>query len=154
MNQDFKDLLQVFNENRVKYLIIGGYAVIKHTEPRFTKDLDLWVSTETENAAKVYASLADYGAPLFDLQPNDFEDEGFFYTIGVPPNRIDIVFEIKGVDEELAWERRVDGHLGDLPVVFIGRNELIQNKETVGRLQDLADAEKLRETGNEKKCQN
>ncbi len=146
MNPDFRDLLQVFNEKGVKYLVIGGYAVIKHAEPRFTKDLDVWVSPDEENALRVYESLAEYGAPLFDLQPRDFADEGFFYTIGVAPNRIDILFELKGVDSESAWMRRVAGQLGDIPVLFIGRDDLIQNKETVGRLQDLADVEKLRET--------
>ena len=146
MNPDFRDLLQVFNEKGVKYLVIGGYAVIKHAEPRFTKDLDVWVSPDEENALRVYESLAEYGAPLLDLQPRDFSVEGFFYTIGVAPNRIDILFELKGVDSESAWMRRVAGQLGDIPVLFIGRDDLIQNKETVGRLQDLADVEKLRET--------
>ncbi len=75
MNPDFRDLLQVFNEKGVKYLIVGGYAVIKHTEPRFTKDLDVWVSPDTGNASKVYASLAEYGAPLFGLEPKDFADK-------------------------------------------------------------------------------
>ena len=149
MNPDFKDLLQAFNDERVKYMIIGGYAVIKHTEPRFTKDLDLWVSPEKENAEKVYAALVKFGAPITDLTPNDFTEQDFFFTMGIAPNRIDLLFDLKGVESEEAWRRGVKGNLGDLEVVFIGREDLIRNKETAGRLQDLADAEKLRETNRE-----
>lgn len=146
MNPDFKDLLQVFNDERVKYLIIDGYAVIKHTEPRFTKDLDLWVSPDKENAERVYTALEKFGAPITDLTPNDFTEQDFFFTMGIAPNRIDLLFDLKGVETESALERGVKGMLGDLEVVFIGREDLIKNKEAAGRLQDLADAEKLRET--------
>ena len=146
MNSDFKELLEAFNAAGVRYLIIGGYAVIKHTEPRFTKDLDLWVAIDVENSEKVYAALAEFGAPIERLNPSDFAEPDAFFTMGLPPNRIDIMFDLKGVDLEKVWESRVDGMLGDVPVHFIGRDHLIQNKETVARLQDLADAEKLRET--------
>lgn len=146
MNPDFKDLLQAFNDERVKYMVIGGYAVIKHTEPRFTKDLDLWVSPDKENAERVYAALAKFGAPITDLTPEDFTEQDFFFTMGIAPNRIDLLFDLKGVETEMAFDRGVIGKLGDLEVVFIGREDLIKNKEAAGRLQDLADAEKLRET--------
>lgn len=148
MNPDFKDLLQALNAHGVRYLIIGGYAVIKYAEPRFTKDLDIWVSPDIENASKVYTALVEFGAPLFDLTPADFEDEGFFYTIGMPPNRIDILFDLHGVDPESAWENRVIGVWGNVEVGFIGRSDLIKNKLAAGRLQDLLDIEKLRETEN------
>lgn len=146
MNSDFKDLLEAFNAAGVRYLIIGGYAVIKHTEPRFTKDLDLWVATDIENSKKVYDALAEFGAPIEELTPSDFAEPDAFFTMGLPPNRIDIMFDLNGVDIGQVWERRVDGMLGDVPVHFIGRDDLIHNKEAVGRLQDLADAEKLRQT--------
>ncbi len=146
MNPDFKDLLQVFNDSKVKYMIIGGYAVIKHTEPRFTKDLDLWVSPDTENAEKVYSALVKFGAPISDLTPEDFTEEDFFFTMGIAPSRIDLLFDLKGVEIDAAWQRRVIGKLGELEVVFIGRDDLIRNKEAAGRLQDLADVEKLRAT--------
>lgn len=149
MNPDFKDLLRAFNEERVKYMIIGGYAVIKHTEPRFTKDLGLWVSPDKENAEKVYAALIKFGAPITDLTPSDFTERDFFFTMGIAPNRIDLLFDLKGVETETALERGVIGNLGDLEVVFIGREDLIKNKEAAGRLQDLADAEKLRETNRQ-----
>ncbi|HMJ08094.1 MAG TPA: hypothetical protein VK468_03760 [Pyrinomonadaceae bacterium] len=146
MNSDFRDLLEAFNDAGVEYLIIGGYAVIKHTEPRFTKDLDLWVATDIENSVKVYTALLEFGAPIEKLTPADFAEPGAFFTMGLPPNRIDIMFDLNGVVPRQAWERRVEGTFGDIPVHFIGRDDLISNKEAVGRLQDLADAEKLRQT--------
>lgn len=146
MNPDFKDLLQVFNAEKVKYMIIGGYAVIKHTEPRFTKDLDLWVSTDADNAEKVYAALVKFGAPISELKSEDFTKQDFFFTMGIAPNRVDLLFDLKGVETNAAWQRRVIGKIGDLEVAFISRDDLILNKEASGRLQDLADVEKLRET--------
>ncbi len=150
MNQDFKELLQAFNAETVRYLIIGGYAVIKHTEPRYTKDIDLWVSPDRENSEKVYKALVQFGAPISELQPKDFTKEGFFFTMGIAPSRIDILFHLEELNFEECWDRRVDGSLGETGVVFISRDDLIKNKESVGRLQDLADVEKLRETDNRK----
>jgi len=147
VNSDFKELLEAFNAAGVRYLIIGGYAVIKHAEPRFTKDLDLWVATDTVNSEKVYAALVEFGAPIEKLSPQDFAESDAFFTMGFPPNRIDIMFNLNGVDTTTVWERRIHGMLGDVPVYFISREDLIANKESVGRLQDLADAEKLRQTG-------
>lgn len=149
MNQDFKELLQGFNEEGVRYLIIGGYAVIKHTEPRYTKDLDFWVSPDVENSQRVYSALVKFGAPITDLTPNDFTKPGFFFTMGLAPNRIDVLFDLGNLDFDECWERRSEGNLGDITVNFLSRGDLIVNKESVGRLQDLADAEKLRETNNE-----
>lgn len=146
MNPDFKELLEAFNAGGVRYLIIGGYAVIKHTEPRFTKDLDLWVATDPDNAARVYAALIEFGAPISELEPDDFTQKEFFFTMGMPPSRIDILFDLEGVDTEQAWNRRIEDTLDGIKTAFIGREDLIRNKETVGRLQDQADVEKLRET--------
>lgn len=92
MNQDFKDLLAAFNAENVKYLVIGGYAVIKHTEPRYTKDLDLWVSIKDDNPERVYRALKRFGAPLTNLSPEDFSRKEFLYTMGMAPRRVDILF--------------------------------------------------------------
>ena len=112
MNQDFRDLLRVFNEEKVKYLIVGGYALIKHSEPRYTKDLDIWVSPEEENALRVFRALVNYGAPVESMSAADFMREGYFFTMGLAPNRIDILFDLKGLTFEGAWRRRV-GTLDD-----------------------------------------
>jgi len=97
MNSDFSDLLRAFNDNGVRYLIVGGHAVMLYTEPRYTKYLDVWVEASADNAEKVYRSLAAFGAPLSGLTPNDFSSEGFFYQMGVPPARVDILMSVDGV---------------------------------------------------------
>lgn len=146
MNQDFKELLAAFARSSARFLIIGGYAVMKHTEPRYTKDLDIWIASDAANTANVYAALLDFGAPIQGLKPSDFSAPGYYFTMGTPPNQVDIWIEIPGVEFESCWNRRVQGSFLDLEVDFISREDLIINKEEVGRLQDLADAEKLRQT--------
>ncbi|MBX3293035.1 MAG: hypothetical protein KF881_09125 [Acidobacteria bacterium] len=148
MNQDFKDLLAAFIKEGVRFLIVGGYAVIWHTEPRYTKDLDLWVASDSENAERVYRALKNFGAPLKGLTPSDFTHPGHFYTLGRAPGRIDILLDIEMLDFEDCWTRRDTVTLGEMEINYISRPDLIVNKEAVGRLQDLADAEKLRETEN------
>jgi hypothetical protein len=143
VNSDFSDLLKIFNANNVKYLVIGGYAVIQYAEPRFTKDLDLWISTDTSNAAAVYQSLLTFGAPLADLTEADFAEEGYFYQMGVPPVRVDILMGVPGLNFTEAWERRVIVNFDDLPVPFIAKADLIVNKRASGRPQDLMDADLL-----------
>lgn len=144
MNQDFRDLLLAFNEEKVKYLIVGGYALIKHTEPRYTKDLDIWVSSDRDNAERVFRALVKYGAPVSEMSPADFMRAGFFFTMGIAPSRIDLFFDLTGLTFESAWERRLPATIGDLDTNFLSRVDLIINNESVGRKQDLADVEKLR----------
>jgi hypothetical protein len=140
MSSDFEELLRIFNGNEVKYLIVGGYAVILYTEPRYTKDLDVWVLANPENAAKVWKALVEFGAPLTGLRPDDFAHEGFFYQIGQPPVRVDILMSIDGVKFEEAWPKRRESHLGAQPAWFISREDLLKNKRTTGRHIDLHDA--------------
>jgi hypothetical protein len=140
---DFKDLLRAFNEYQVKYLVVGGYAVMKYAEPRYTKDLDIWVSTEEANAAAVYKALKSFGAPLLGMTPHDFTLEGYFYQIGVAPVRIDILMALSGVTFEDAWAKRVESDLDGVKTFFISKGDLITSKKAVGRPQDLIDAELL-----------
>jgi hypothetical protein len=142
MNRDFKELLRIFNEHEVKYLIVGGYAVMKYSEPRFTKDLDIWIEASPENAKKVFQALKTFGAPLEGLTENDFAEAGF-YQMGRPPVRVDILMTIEGVGFADAWENRVETDFVGVPVFFIGLSDLIKNKKAAGRLQDLADIEKM-----------
>jgi hypothetical protein len=139
--------LRVFNEEKVRYLIVGGYALIKHSEPRYTKDLDLWVSPDEENATNVFRALIRYGAPVSSMSPDDFMREGYFFTMGLAPNRIDILFDLKGLNFDTAWRHRVCDVVGEIEICFLSRVDLIINKEAVGRKQDLADVEKLRIAG-------
>jgi len=143
MHSDFEELLSIFNGHEIKYLIVGGHAVMLYTEPRYTKDLDLWVEPSEENAGKVFRALAAFGAPLTGLAPNDFAQEGFFYQIGVPPVRVDILMSVTGLDFAGAWLNRNQATIGNQKAWFIGRADLLRNKRASGRHIDLHDAELL-----------
>ena len=149
VNSDFSDLLRLFNEERVKYLVIGGYAVIQYTEPRFTADLDLWVGTDPPNPSAVHRALREFGAPLSGLTVDDFAEDGYFYQMGVPPVRVDVLMGIPGVEFEAAWERRVEVDFDGLPVPFISREDLIAAKQASGRPQDVVDVQSLLRTVDE-----
>ena len=140
-NSHFKDLLRTFNDYQIKYLVVGGYTVMNYAEPRYTKDI--WVGTEKENATAVFKALKVFGAPLSGITERDFTLEGYFYQIGVPPVRIDILMSMKGLRFEDAWERRVESDLDGVKAFFISREDLINSKKLVGRPRDLADAEAL-----------
>ncbi len=98
---EFSELLNTFNEHEVKYLIVGAFAVMIYSEPRYTKDLDLWIEVSPDNASKVFAALRDFGAPLAGLTEKDFRGPGF-YQMGRPPGRIDVLMSLDGVDFESA----------------------------------------------------
>jgi len=141
--RDFEEILSALESSRAKYLIVGGHAVMYYTEPRFTKDLDVFIEASKENAAKVFDALRDFGAPLAGLSPADFESPGYFYQMGRPPVRIDILTSIDGVTFADAWAGRTRAVFGTVEVNLIGRAELIQNKRACGRHIDLHDAEQL-----------
>lgn len=143
VNSDFTDLLNLFNTNQVKYLIIGGYAVVQYAEPRFTKDLDLWISADAANAQSVYQALKEFGAPLSGLTERDFAEEGYFYQMGIPPMRVDILMGIPGIEFDGAWRHRVEVDFDGLVVSFISKQDLIKAKKASGRPQDLIDADLL-----------
>lgn len=143
ISSDFKDLLKLFNDYQVKYLIIGGYAVIKYTEPRYTKDLDLWIRADQDNAVAVFQALREFGAPLAGMTEDDFAHEGYFYQMGVPPVRVDILMSIPGLVFDEVWACRVEADFDGIPVLFISRADLIASKLAAGRPQDLIDADSL-----------
>ena len=149
VNSDFSDLLRLFNAGGVRYLVIGGYALIQYAEPRFTADLDLWTGTEPRNAGAVHEALRDFGAPLSGLTPEDFAAEGCFYRMGVPPIRVDVLMSVPGLGFDAAWRRRVVIDFDGLPVAFLSREDLITAKRASGRPQDLIDVQSLLLTGEE-----
>lgn len=143
VNSDFSDLLRIFNDNHVRYLVIGGYAVVQYAEPRFTKDLDVWISTDSVNAESVYNALLEFGAPLKGMTGKDFSEEGYFFQMGVPPVRVDVLMGIPGVEFEECWKRRYEVDFEGLKVYFISKQDLILAKRASGRPQDLIDADLL-----------
>jgi len=147
MYKDFKELLSILNDSEVKYLVVGGYAVSFHAEPRATKDLDILIKPDAENAAALYVALTRFGAPLEGLRPDDFAEPGKFFRMGRPPVMVDILPEISGVDFDGAWRRRVEVTLDvetNLKVHFISEADLVAAKLAAGRPQDLADVDALR----------
>jgi hypothetical protein len=149
MYQDYKDLLSAFHAHGVRYLVVGAYAVIYHAQPRFTKDIDLFIKADPANAQATYAALAAFGAPLQGIQPEDFAERGSFFRFGNDPHGFDILPDIPGVDFESAWERRVEGVIdpaSGLKAFFISAPDLIASKLAAGRPQDIADAEAIRKT--------
>jgi hypothetical protein len=147
MHQDFKELLSAFNAGQVRYLIVGGYAVSFHAQPRATKDLDILIGADAENSKAVYAALAKFGAPIEGLSAKDFAEPDNFFRMGTPPVMVDIMPKISGVEFEEAWRRRVDVRIDDdLSVPFISREDLLVAKLSAGRAQDLIDVDALRES--------
>ena len=148
MFQDFKDLLSAFNAHGVKYLVVGGHAVSLHSQPRATKDLDLFVKADTANAQAIYDALKAFGAPVSDISPADLTDQTKFIRFGQEPVAVDILPHIDGVDFDHAWERRLEKIIEDGPdlvVFFISREDLIASKLAAGRTRDLADVEEIQQ---------
>jgi hypothetical protein len=109
------------NDKQVKYLVVGGYAVIKYAEPRYTKDLGIWVMADPSNAQAIFSALRAFGAPLSNLTPDDFAHEGYLYQMGVPPVRVDILMSIPGLSFEEAWGRREMVDFDGVQLSFISK---------------------------------
>jgi hypothetical protein len=141
---DFRELLKIFEKHKIRYLVVGGYAVMKYSEPRFTKDIDVLIATDQDNANAVYSALKEFGAPLENLTSDDFTHKDYFYQMGRPPLRVDIMMSIPGIGFDEAWENREVVELDDLKILFISRSDLIRSKKASGRPQDMIDIDKLK----------
>ena len=149
MNSDFKDLLRIFAEHHVEYLIVGAYAVIHYTQPRYTKDIDLWIKPSKENAARVARAFYQFGLPLVEVTQKDFEEEGLQYVVGASPCQINFLTSLPGfADFNPAWESSKMTTVDGIPIHYLGKSDLIHAKQTAGRPQDLADLDELRRAGD------
>lgn len=146
LQSDWIALLREFNAAGAEYLVIGAAAIAYHGSPRATLDFDVWVRPSPENARAVYRALAAFGAPMDQVTLADFEHDDTVWQLGVEPLRIDVLTGIEGVTFDEAWPRRAHASIDGLDVPVISRIDLIRNKRTVGRNQDLADLELLGET--------
>jgi hypothetical protein len=145
VQQDFRDLLGLFNKHKVDYIIVGAYALGLHGAPRYTGDLDVFVRPDPSNARSIMQALHAFGFGFAGLTAADFEKEGKIVQLGFPPVRVDIITSITGVSWEQAWSGRVKGQFGDLTVHYIGRDDFIANKRALGRKKDIADLEAIGE---------
>lgn len=141
--QDYENLLRIFNTGKAKYLLIGAFAVSYYAQPRYTKDIDIWIEPTMENAGKVYKCLFEFGAPLNKIKMTDLTLKGTIFQIGVEPVRIDIITDIAGLTFGKAWRNRKRGRFGKTHTNFIGLKDLIIAKRAANRLQDRIDLENL-----------
>jgi hypothetical protein len=143
LNKDFKEFIELLNENNVGYLVVGGYAVAFHGHPRYTKDLDVWIDLSPDNADKILNALKQFGFGSLGLKPDDFLEDGQIIQLGYPPNRIDILTTLTDLKFTDCYKARVEAKIQGLQINFIDIDNLKKNKRATGRPQDLVDAENL-----------
>jgi predicted nucleotidyltransferase len=144
LNSDFREFIKFLNENSVRYLVVGGYAVGFHGHPRYTKDLDVWIEASRENAENVSKALKEFGFDSVGLKIDDFLNTENFIQLGYPPNRIDIIMSCEGLSFAECFPRRNEIEIEQLKVNFLDYESLLKNKQSVGRPQDLADVSNLK----------
>jgi hypothetical protein len=143
VHKDFSELLALFNEQQIDYMIVGAHALAFYGSPRYTGDMDIFVRPDEENANRIIRALDLFGFGSLELKPSDFTGEGFVVQLGVPPVRIDIVTSITGVSWDEAAANRIKGPFGDVQAYYIGKEQFIANKRSLGRKKDLADLEAI-----------
>ena len=143
LNEDYRELLQELSVEKVKFLLVGAYALAAHGYPRATVDLDIWVMPSPENAKAVFRALARFGAFLNSLTERDLQQEGIVFQIGVAPRRIDIITSASGLQFDDAFRNSISLDIEGIQVHVLSMDDLIRNKRATGRTKDLADAEAL-----------
>lgn len=143
LNQDFREFIQSLNDNDVRYLVVGGYAVALHGHPRYTKDIDVWIEMSPENATRMIKALEQFGFGMLGLKEADFLTPDQVIQLGQPPNRIDLLVTLSGVEFEPCYRSRIGVELDGMLVNLINLEDLKKNKKASGRHQDLADVENL-----------
>lgn len=143
LHQDYKELLNLLNQNKVEYLVVGAYALSFYGFPRNTGDIDVWVGTEEENAKKMAKTLSGFGFSSLGFSEKDFLEKNTVIQLGVPPVRIDILTSVSGLEFNEAYKNRKVFDTGELRINYISKEDFIKNKKASGRLKDLADIESL-----------
>ena len=143
LHQDFKEFLKSFNDEGVRYLLIGGYAISQYGYPRATADLDVWIAVAPDNAARCVEALKRFGMSVPELTSDLFLAKNQIVRMGVPPVRIEIHTGISGVAFEDCYTRHQSVALDGIEVTMIGLDDLKANKRASGRPRDLDDLENL-----------
>ncbi len=139
LSKDFIEFIKYLTKRQVKYLLVGGHALAFHGWPRFTKDIDFWIGPTPGNASRILLALDDFGFVDVELTQTDFSIPGKIIQLGFPPNRIDLITTIDGVDFNSAFARKIESTYQGVPLLVIHRDDLIANKKATGREQDLLD---------------
>ena len=148
LNTDYKDMLQALLDNKVRFLLVGAYAMGAHGYPRATGDIDIWVEPSADNSRRVYSSLVAFGAPLHEIDEATFVRPGIVFQIGVAPRRIDIITAISGVRFDEAYQNCQIVEIEELSIPILSRSDLIKNKRATGRDKDRLDADRLESQGS------
>ena len=143
LNEDYRDMLHVLSEEKVKFILVGAYALAAHGYPRATMDIDIWVMPSPENADAVLRALNRFGAPLHNLTKEDLLKDGTIFQIGVAPRRIDIITTASGLQFETTYRNSIPVNIEGIEVRIPSIDDLILNKRAIGRTKGLADAEAL-----------
>lgn len=143
LDKDFKEFIELLNEHKVNYLVIGGYAVNYHGYPRYTKDIDFWLWMTEENIKNLMKAIKAFGFGELNLSLDDFMNPENIIQLGYEPYRIDLLVDVDGVDFKECFKRRTEAELDGTLINFLSLRDLISAKKESGRLQDLADAEQL-----------
>jgi hypothetical protein len=151
LNEDYRDMLHALSEEKVKFILVGAYALAAHGYPRATMDIDIWVMPSPENADAVLRALSRFGAPLHNLTKEDLLKDGTIFQIGVAPRRIDIITTASGLRFETTYRNSIPITIEGIKVRIPSIDDLILNKRAIGRTKDLADAEVLESLKNSEK---
>ena len=148
-SKDYEDLFKILNAYKIKYLVVGAHAVMFYSEPRFTKDVDVWIPGSLNDPKRVHQALTDF-TPLKGLKPKDFQDPKMILQIGLAPVRVDILGSLLDVSAEEAWRHRKRSRYGKTPISILGLEEVIRTKKATGRPQDNLDLAHLRKKTEKK----
>ena len=144
LNKDFREFIELLNAHKVKYLIVGGYAVTVHGYPRYTNDLDIWLWADNDNAQKIIAVLKDFGFGTLKITEKDFLVSDRIIQLGYPPNRIDLLTGVSGLSFDECYPHKISFEIDGLEIDFIDIDNLKKNKKASGRHKDLNDLENLK----------
>jgi hypothetical protein len=145
VEKDYEELFKLFDKYRVRYCIIGSFAVAFYAKPRYTKDIDVLIEPSRENGQKIIRALEDFGFGAVQLPATDFRSKNRIIQLGYEPVRIDLITSVKGCTFKQAWKNKTPGIYGSERVYFIGLGDLIRLKRKSNRYQDKMDLDLLLE---------
>ena len=151
LDSNFREFIELLNAHKVKYLVVGGFAVAYHGYPRYTKDIDFWIWAEPNNAEQLIQAIGDFGLGALGLKASDFLNPDNIIQMGYEPNRIDLITQLEGLEFEECFELRAETSFEGVPINFIDLDNLIKSKRLSGRMQDFVDADKLEKQKKKKK---
>ena len=143
LEDDLREFVELLNALNVHYVVVGAFSVAHYGHPRYTGDLDLFIERSLENAERLVQVIQNFGFAELNLSTDDFLQENLVIQLGVPPNRIDLLTFLSGVDFEETWATREQAEFGGVTVQVISKELLKRNKTATGRSQDLVDVERL-----------